>query len=145
MTTQQISTIAEAAHEANRIYCRSLGDYSQKPWGRAAQGQRDSLITGVLNVINNPDTTPEKSHESWLAEKTRTGWIYGPVKDHRKKMHPCFRPYTELPPEQRAKDALFLAVVRTLLAGHGVVMPQPQPAACPERRRDPLADEDADD
>jgi hypothetical protein len=118
MTTEQIKVIAEAAHEANRVYCRSLGDYSQKPWGRAAQSQRDSLVAGVLNVINNPGTTPEKSHESWLAEKVRTGWSYGPVKDHRKKTHPCFRPYAELPPEQRVKDALFLGVVRALLSAY---------------------------
>jgi hypothetical protein len=36
------------------------------------------------------------------------------VKDAEKKEHPCFRPYDELPAEQKIKDALFIAVVHAL-------------------------------
>lgn len=42
------------------------------------------------------------------------GWKYGPVKDPERKEHPCFVPYDGLPPEQRAKDYLFRAVVHQL-------------------------------
>jgi hypothetical protein len=55
---------------------------------------------------------PEQSHESWWAEKQRTGWTYGPVKDAEKKTHPCCVPYAELPREQQRKDALFFAIVK---------------------------------
>ena len=49
-----------------------------------------------------------------LFEEQLEGWKYGPVKDAQKKEHPCFLPYAELPPEQKAKDYLFRAVVHAL-------------------------------
>jgi hypothetical protein len=51
---------------------------------------------------------------SWLAEKTKTGWKYGPEKDPEKKEHPCFVPYDQLPAEQKMKDHIFLAIVQVL-------------------------------
>jgi hypothetical protein len=65
-------------------------------------------------ILDNPNTTPEASHESWMAEKVAAGWVYGPTKDPVAKTHPCIVAYSELPPEQRAKDHLFGAIVRSL-------------------------------
>lgn len=106
--------IARVAHEINRAYCASLGDTSQPSWEDAPEWQKASALAGVEMHLANPDATPENSHESWLAQKTAEGWKYGPVKDAQKKEHPCFMPYAELPPEQKAKDFLFRAVVHEL-------------------------------
>ena len=106
--------IARVAHEINRAYCASLGDDSQPSWDNAPDWQKASALAGVDMHLANPDATPENSHESWLAQKTAEGWKYGPVKDAEKKEHPCFLPYAELPPEQKAKDYLFRAVVHAL-------------------------------
>lgn len=106
--------IAKACHELNRAYCASQGDHSQPAWPDAPAWQRASAIKGVLFAIENPDAKPSDSHESWLAEKRAEGWKYGPVKDPDKKEHPCFVAYDELPPAQKAKDYIFLAVVREL-------------------------------
>ena len=106
--------IARVAHEINRAYCASLGDDSQPSWGNAPDWQKASALAGVDMHLASPDATPENSHESWLAQKTAEGWKYGPVKDAEKKEHPCFLPYSELPPEQKAKDYLFRAVVHEL-------------------------------
>ena len=106
--------IARVAHEINRAYCASLGDDSQPSWGNAPDWQKASALAGVDMHLANPDATPENSHESWLAQKTAEGWKYGPVKDAEKKEHPCFLPYSELPPEQKAKDYLFRAVVHAM-------------------------------
>lgn len=111
-----VEDIASIAHEANRQLCAVLGDPVQPPWEEAPDWQRASAVQGVLNVIQNPGLTPEDSHNSWLAEKTRDGWRYGPVKDPVKKTHPCYRPYGELPPEQQRKDHLFIAVVQAMHA-----------------------------
>jgi hypothetical protein len=111
MTTEQI---AKVCHEANRAYCETLGDLSQPRWEDAPEWQRTSAIKGV-EAARNPLAKPSDSHDSWLAEKRSTGWKYGPVKDPAKKEHPCFVPYEELPIDQKAKDALFLAVARALL------------------------------
>lgn len=106
--------IARVAHEINRAYCASLGDTSQPAWEDAPEWQKASALAGVDMHLTNPDASPEQSHESWLAQKTAEGWKYGPVKDAEKKEHPCFRPYAELPPEQKAKDYLFRGVVHAL-------------------------------
>jgi hypothetical protein len=72
------------------------------------------MVVGVLGVVEG--NTPEESHESWLREKIESGWVYGPKKDVMQKEHPCLVPYEELSPEQRAKDSIFIAVVRALLS-----------------------------
>lgn len=113
-----IEQIARVAHETNRAYCQSIGDTSQPSWHDAPEWQRLSAIKGVefhLAAHAKGETpAPSASHDSWLAEKRAAGWTYGPVKDADAKTHPCFVPYAELPPEQKAKDALFLAVVSAL-------------------------------
>lgn len=106
--------IARIAHEINRAYCASLGDDSQPAWEDAPEWQKASALVGVDMHLANQNATPENSHESWLAQKTAEGWKYGPVKDAQKKEHPCFLPYTELPPEQKAKDYLFRSVVHLM-------------------------------
>ena len=108
--------IAAAAHEANAAYCRAIGDHSHASWDDAPQWQRDSAINGVKMQFNNPDASPRDSHESWLAEKEAGGWKWGEVKDPEARLHPCMVPYDDLPPEQQAKDAIFVGVVKTLIA-----------------------------
>lgn len=106
----KIEDVARICHEVNRAYCKSIGDDSQTSWEDAPEWQKDSAICGAFFHLDN-DVTPEMSHENWLKEKTKTGWIYGPVKDLEKREHPCMVPYSELPVEQRTKDYLFKAVV----------------------------------
>lgn len=106
--------IARVCHEVNRAYCASIGDHSQLRWEDAPDWQKQSAVNGVSFTLASPDAKPSDSHVSWLAEKERDGWKYGPVKDPAKKEHPCFVPYDELPVEQRTKDYLFQAVVRAL-------------------------------
>jgi hypothetical protein len=112
-----IEACARAAHETNRAYCVALGDESQPPWDAAPDWQKTSARNGVLGALAG--NTPEQSHEGWLEEKRAAGWAYGPTKDPAAKLHPCFVPYDELPPEQRAKDGIFLAVVRAVAAALG--------------------------
>lgn len=110
----EMSEIAKVCHEVNRAYCASLGDTSQLPWEEAPQWQRDSAVNGVRHAQANPNAHPSDSHKSWLEEKRAAGWKYGPDKDPEKKTHPCFVPYDELPTNQKAKDYIFLAIVRQL-------------------------------
>ena len=115
-TNSVIARAAKAAHEANRVLCLALGDTSQPKWEDAPEWQQSSATNGVKMILDNPATTPEQSHEGWLAEKTATGWKYGPVKNPETKEHPCFVPYGELPENQRLKDEMFGLVVRAVLA-----------------------------
>ena len=107
--------VARICHEANRVYCQSIGDDSQKPWDEAEQWQRDSAIRGVLYAYSNPSAPPSAQHEAWLADKLRDGWKFGPIKDAEKKEHPCCVPYTDLPQEQKIKDYLFRGIVHAFI------------------------------
>jgi hypothetical protein len=119
MTSKEaLEACARAAHEVNRAYCLALGDQTQLPWEEAPDWQRSSAIEGVAGALDG--NTPEQSHEGWLREKAETGWKYGPVKDPEKREHPCCVPYAELPPAQRVKDDLYLAVVRAMAGALGL-------------------------
>lgn len=108
------ATIARVAHEINRAYCAAIGDDSQPEWKDAPEWQKQSAINGATFHLWHPDVSPQDSHENWCREKLAAGWKYGPCKDPEKKEHPCLVPYHELPVEQRAKDYIFSAVVRSL-------------------------------
>lgn len=119
-----LNDAARAAHEANAAYCSGIGDHSQPCWTEAPEWQRESAKAGVRAIYDNPSMGPSAQHDSWLAEKERDGWKWGPVKDAEKKEHPCFVPYSDLPESQKAKDAIFGAVVRGVLYHHGALPPK---------------------
>lgn len=109
----QLVTIAAAAHECNRIWSRHHGDESHAHYEDAPEWQRTSAIDGIKAAING--ATPEEQHQAWYDSKARDGWVYGAVKDADAKTHPCMVNYADLPSEQRAKDAIYLAVVRSFV------------------------------
>ena len=109
-----LENVAQVAHEINKVYCEAFGDNSQPSWDDAPDWQKGSAIRGVDFHLNNPDATPENSHEQWCRDKAAEGWKWGPVKDAEKKEHPCFALYSELPLEQRIKDHLFRQIVHSL-------------------------------
>lgn len=112
----EVHDIAKICHEANKAYCESLGDVSQKSWEDAPEWQCISAIKGVIFIIDNPNALASASHESWLEEKRLGGWKYGIVKNAEIKEHPCYVPYEQLPLEQRRKDYIFGAIVRACIS-----------------------------
>ncbi len=107
----KIETLAAVVHEANRRYCRCIGDDSQPAWEDAPNWQKESAIEGIKAIVRNPDMTPADSHESWFQHKLNDCWTYGIEKDPVTKTHPCMVPYNDLPAEQRHKDRLFTMIV----------------------------------
>lgn len=106
-----IYDIAKLTHEANMLYCQSIGDHSQMPWEQAPGWQRTSAINGVKFHLDNPDAGPDHSHNEWMREKVDAGWVFGEVKDEAAKTHPCLVAYEDLPREQQMKDFLFRNIV----------------------------------
>ena len=110
----KVEEVAKITHEANKSLCETQGDFSQLSWNDAPDWQKAPVINGVKFHLENPTATPENSHENWLKEKAEDGWKYGEVKNPEIKEHPCFLPYNQLPPEQRAKDYLFRSIIHGL-------------------------------
>lgn len=111
---QQVHEIARMCHEANRTWCEINGDASQLSWGRAEGWQTQSAIAGVMFRLENPSAPTSATHEAWMADKAAQGWRRGDVKDPSAKTHPCMVPFGDLPAEQRMKDVLFGALVRSM-------------------------------
>jgi hypothetical protein len=112
---EKIEKIAKIVHQANKAFCESLGDNSQVEWELAPENIKASARDGVRNVLRNPDMTPEDNHINWLQFKIDDGWKYGPVKDAEKKTHPCMLPYDALEEDDKIKDKLFGAIVKTFI------------------------------
>jgi hypothetical protein len=111
--TAQVEVIAHVCHEANRAWQLGTGDpVPSSAWEEAPLWQRESAVEGVRQAMAGAG--PEALHEAWCQHKVAAGWRHGPVKDPVLKLHPCLVPYAELPQEQRAKDALFAAIVAAL-------------------------------
>jgi hypothetical protein len=108
--------IACVCHEANRSYCMTISDYSQKPWHDAEDWQRVSARKGVnfalMELSAGREPSPAAQHDSWLKEKLAEGWKYGPIKNAETKEHPCIVPYEELSGPQKIKDLIFLGIVK---------------------------------
>lgn len=111
---ERISRIAQVCHEAMRAFCASIGDLSLRSWDEAPQWQRLSTIDGVRFHLANPNATDATTHENWLRDKEQNGWRYGPVKDEKRKEHPCIVPFEQLPANEQTKDRLFRAIVHAL-------------------------------
>lgn len=117
LTTTEIAWVAHEANRALQTIQRHQGNDTievSPPWSLAPSSQRNSAVDGVLYHQENPDVTPEQSHENWCNFKARDGWTYGEVKDEEAKTHPCLVPFDELPADQQAKDKLFAAIVEAL-------------------------------
>jgi hypothetical protein len=109
-----IYCIAKVCHDANKAYCETHGDFSQKDWSDAEDWQRESAINGVKFRLENPEAGHDAMHNNWMKEKVDNGWVYGEVKDTDAKTHPCIVLFEQLPIFQQKKDALFSAIVDAL-------------------------------
>lgn len=121
-TVRQVEFAAMQAHEANRVYCESIGDTSLRPWPETPENIRNSARDGVRFIWDGTHSA-EQSHENWLKFKEADGWKYGPVKDTEAKTHPAFMPYSDLPMEQKIKDYIFRSVVLSVKACWGREVP----------------------
>lgn len=122
MNSEEVIQIAaRVAHEVNRAFCEGIGDSSHVAWEEAPTWQREASVANVRAVLSDPSRSAEVSHQEWFAEKTQKGWRWGSIKSGEDKTHPCLVPYSELPPEQRVKDALLNMAIRGVLVFHGLL------------------------
>ncbi len=120
-----VMRIAAMAHEVNRAYCLSHGDESHQSWEDTPKLTQDSVISGVVAHLEDPTLTPAHSHALWMTFKLDEGWVYGEKKDYKAKTHPCLVNYNDLPPEQKAKDFIFRAVVHGAIVFQAMRSPGP--------------------
>ena len=112
----QICLINDASTDGSQALCQRLAqhhpvvDYIELPTNQGVAQARNAGVRRArhefLAFLDQDDL--------WTHDKLADGWRFGPVKDADAKTHPCLLPYDDLPAWQRAKDALFLGIVRAM-------------------------------
>ncbi len=74
--------------------------------------RRAGMKAAIKNALTT-DTTPEQSHINWLAAQEALGYKYGTEIDRVNLLHPCMVPYEQLPAEQKLKDDMFVAIIKS--------------------------------
>lgn len=110
----QPEAIGCIVHQANKALCEVLGDDSHKDWVVTIPDIKEVTVAGIVDIVNNPDMTSKDLFENWKKDKISRGYSFGPVKDDVAKTHPSLVDYDKLPPEQRIKDVLLLAIVKAI-------------------------------
>ncbi len=56
-------------------------------------------------------------HEVWMKRRLDDGWCYGPLRDDKKRTHPCLVAYDRLPESEKEYDRLTASTtLKTILA-----------------------------
>jgi hypothetical protein len=89
----------------------ALAPIVPEPWEAREDDFRAQFID-VIDRQSGPDRnmSPEELHEDWVRAYEVLGWVYGPVRDREKRIHPDMVPYAELGQLERDKDAVFVAL-----------------------------------
>ena len=111
-----IERTARVAHEALRAWKTSVGQDAGPVWDAAPEWMRQETSESVRRRLENPQASAAEEHDRWARHKIATGWTYGAAKDDAAKTHPMLAPFSDLPEEERKKDALILAVTDALLS-----------------------------
>lgn len=110
-----IEACAKIGHEANRLFCEVMGDYSHRRWEDTSDDLKQVARQAVIGIAEH-DYNAQQSHEAWVTAKRAAGWAYGQQKDVDKKLHPCMVEWAQLPFEQQHKDLLWINSVKSMLA-----------------------------
>jgi hypothetical protein len=63
-----------------------------------------------------------REHDRWVARKVKTGWQFGDPRDDARKLHPCIRPWTELPENEKDKDRMMVREIPDIVAAAGMTL-----------------------
>ena len=110
----QPEAIARVCYETLRAIDEAAGIEPVVAWNQASRSARDTYIGGVHAALANRHLSAQDLHAVWMDDKLKAGWTYGPRADAEQKTHPALLPFDEMPPHQRTKDFVFVALVTAL-------------------------------
>jgi len=63
-----------------------------------------------------------REHDRWVARKIKTGWLFGDPRDDVLKLHPCIRPWEELPDNEKEKDRMMVREIPDIVVAAGMTL-----------------------
>ena len=106
--TQQQTNLDQAAEIPRRLF--SLGLWFRKVPGRPEDVQLLELAEEEI------EGAARQEHDRWVAERRSKGYVYGPVRDHVRLIHPSLLPWNDLPDGERDKDREAIRGIPSCLA-----------------------------
>lgn len=114
LSDDELDRIGRVVHEAVRAFQTSLGQKPARGWNSAPDWMRKATCDAITFRLENPEAPASAQHDQWVDDKKADGWTFGTVKNATKKTHPLLVDYSELPLEERQKDALVGAIIDAL-------------------------------
>jgi len=106
-----LELILTVVHNANAVLKKINGEKHEE-LADMEPNRRAGMKAAIKNALTT-DTTPEQSHINWLAAQEALGYKYGTEIDRVNLLHPCMVPYEQLPAEQKLKDDMFVAIIKS--------------------------------
>ncbi|CAN5357989.1 hypothetical protein BH09ACT6_BH09ACT6_00950 [soil metagenome] len=97
--------LPEHLREMNRDAARDLSE-KLAVLGYVLCQDAPASVCAVVIDPHDPrvERLAKREHERWMRHQVKTGWRYGVVRDDARRLHPCLRPWEELPETERDKD-----------------------------------------
>jgi hypothetical protein len=87
-------------------------------WDQLDEENKEFSRESVVSILSGEVTTAEQEHNRWAASKMAAGWVYGPVRDNDRKIHPMLVGFHDLSAIQQAKDLVRFAIVFEMVRQH---------------------------
>lgn len=110
----QVVDLAEILHETLRELTNKLGYLDRLRWKYCPDFYKAGILRSIGEMLDDPDTTPEALHESWLQWMQRDGWQHGAILYVKRKIHPDLVPYDQLSIASKAKIGLVRDITRQI-------------------------------
>jgi hypothetical protein len=115
---EAMSAVTDAANDRWNAYTNDNGPVvpwdSRTGWDKQTVRIRTALILDMLARGVPEEEIAEEIHWRWVLRLLEDGWTLGKEKDVAGKVHPCLKPFPQLPPQQQAKCYLAIGIVRAL-------------------------------
>ena len=102
--------LAPGAQDDNRAAARRIPDvlalagFGIARREEAGSSDRPSADEIARRVEAHIELLAKAEHDGWMAQRVRSGWRHGPVRDNAQKLHPSIVAYDDLPEPEKEKD-----------------------------------------